>query len=217
MINPTTLRHFLVVSTLLAALIAVAPVLASAGKAADVSSLDPNTQFYVAKPNHGALEQIADLASSGNKADANLIKEMIETPQAVWFTKGTPKTVLQDVRNTVQRAADKGTVPVLVAYNIPFRDCAQFSAGGATTVPAYKAWIDGFAAGIGSGNAVVILEPDSLGIIPWYNPFADRLRQRIASRCCTTRSVNSRNIRAPACTSTAPTAPGWAPAMRPTD
>src|SRR5437764_737317 len=29
------------------------------------------------------------------------------------------------------------------------------------------AWIDGFAAGIGKRQAVVVLEPDSLGIIPW--------------------------------------------------
>ena len=58
---------------------------------------------------------------------------MIETPQAVWFTAGTPRSVKQDVRTTVTRAAATGTVPVLVAYNVPFRDCAQFSAGGATT------------------------------------------------------------------------------------
>src|SRR6185503_19075907 len=46
--------------------------------------------------------------------------------------------------------------------------------GGAADLSAYLAWIDGFAAGIGSHQAVVILEPDGLGIIPWYNPFADR-------------------------------------------
>src|SRR4029434_6544525 len=89
----------------------------------------------------------------------------------VWFTKGTPKTVQQDVRTTVLRAADKGQIPVLVAYNIPFRDCAQFSAGGATSSAEYKAWIDGFAAGIGDATAMVILEPDELGIIPWYDPY----------------------------------------------
>ncbi len=152
-------KLILVVSILLAVLIASVPVLAS------------GIQFYVPKPDHGAIEQIADLTSSGDKADARLIKQMTETPQAVWFTAGTPKSVLQDVRNTVERATDKGTVPVLVAYNIPFRDCAQFSAGGATSVAEYEAWIDAFAAGIGSGNAVVILEPDSLGIIPWYKQF----------------------------------------------
>ena len=153
-----------VIGPVLAALIS-APVLASAKSHA---GLDSSTQFYVPKPNHGAIEQIADLTSSGHKADADLIREMIETPQAVWFTAGTQKSVEQNVRSTVMRAAGKKAVPVLVAYNIPFRDCAQFSAGGATTVEEYMAWIDGFAAGIGNQKAAVILEPDGLGIIPWY-------------------------------------------------
>ncbi len=162
------LIYLLVIGSLLAAVIVSAPVQAAAKSQA---VLDPNTRFYVPKVNKGATAQIADLTSSGNKADANLIKQMVQTPQAVWFTKGTPKNVMQDVRNTVARAADKKTVPVLVAYNIPFRDCAQFSAGGATTVDAYKAWIDGFASGIGNKKAVVILEPDGLGIIPWYTHY----------------------------------------------
>jgi endoglucanase len=58
-------------------------------------------------------------------------------------------------------------VPVLVAYNLPYRDCAQYSGGGAVDTTAYKAWIDGFAQGIGKGKAVVILEPDGLGLIPY--------------------------------------------------
>ena len=170
MTNPRKLRNFLI-STLVAVLVASAPMLASA---MPQSNLDPDTDFYVPQPNHGAIEQIADLTSSGEKENADLIREMIDTPQAVWFTQGTPKSVEQDVRNTVKLAAAKKTVPVLVAYNIPFRDCAQFSAGGATSAAEYEAWIDGFAAGIGNAEAVVILEPDGLGIIPWYNPFADR-------------------------------------------
>jgi len=165
MTNSGKLKYILAIGTLLAVLIASAAVPALAKPK---SAIDPNTQFYVPKPNHGAIEQIADLTSSGNKADADLIREMIDTPQAVWFTQGTPKSVQQDVKNTVKRAAGKKTVPILVAYNIPFRDCAQFSAGGATSVAEYKAWIDGFAAGIGNEKAVVILEPDGLGIIPWY-------------------------------------------------
>ena len=165
------LIYLLVIGSLMGAFLTSAP---SGVSAMPQAGLDPGTRFYVPKANHGAIEQIADLTSSGDKANADLIRKMIQTPQAVWFTQGTPKTVLQDVRNTVQRAADKGTVPVLVAYNIPFRDCAQFSAGGATSVEEYMAWIDGFAAGIGTGQAIVILEPDGLGIIPWYNPFGDR-------------------------------------------
>lgn len=133
--------------------------------------LDPHTQFYLPKPIDGARQQIARLMASGSKADADLIRAMIETPQAVWFTQGTPHEVQQAVKNTVQRAAGQGALPVLVAYNLPFRDCAQFSAGGATTVAEYLAWIDGFAAGIGSRPALVILEPDGLGIIPCYDPY----------------------------------------------
>jgi len=154
------LIYLLVIGSLAAAF------LASGASAKSQAALDPNTQFYVPKVNKGATEQITDLTSSGNKADANLIKQMIQTPQAVWFTKGTPKTVMQDVRSTVSRAADKGQVPVLVAYNVPGRDCSQYSAGGASTGDAYKTWIDSFAAGLGNYKAVVLLEPDGLALLP---------------------------------------------------
>jgi endoglucanase len=157
------LRRILVATTLLALLIAAVPALAGV-----YMSLDPETEFYVAKRNQGAILQIAELISSGDKDAAELIGAMIETPQSVWFESGSPKDVQQAVKNTVRRAAGKKTVPVLVVYNLPFRDCAQFSAGGATTVEEYTAWIDGFAAGIGDAQAVVILEPDGLGIIPYY-------------------------------------------------
>ena len=124
--------------------------------------IDPGTEFYVPKADHGAVAQIADLTSSGDKADAALVRAMVETPQAVWFTGGTPGSVEQDVRATVKRAVGKKVVPVLVAYNVPGRDCAQYSAGGAISGDAYRAWVDGFTAGLGSEKAVVILEPDGL-------------------------------------------------------
>ena len=121
-------------------------------------------------PNDGAKKQIAALQSSGQAADADLIRKMVATPQAAWFTQGTPASVEHDVHVVVSRARNQGT-PVLVAYNIPFRDCAQFSAGGATNATDYAAWIDGFAKGIGDQPAIVILEPDGLGIIPWFTPY----------------------------------------------
>lgn len=158
----TRLRRTVVLCILLGALSVSLTMVAAGG------DLDPDTKFYVAKRNQGAITQIAELTSNGEKDSADLIRAMIETPQSVWFESGSPGSVRQAVKNTVQRAAGKGTVPVLVVYNLPFRDCAQFSAGGATTVAEYVAWIDGFAAGIGDHEVVVILEPDGLGIIPWY-------------------------------------------------
>ena len=127
--------------------------------------------LYVPRPNSGAKRQVAELTAEGRKTEARQIRAMLDTPQAVWFTQGTPDSVRRDVRSEVSRAAEQRTVPVLVAYNIPFRDCAQFSAGGATTPAEYEAWIDAFAAGIGDRTAIVILEPDGLGIIPWYDPY----------------------------------------------
>jgi endoglucanase len=127
--------------------------------------------LYVPPPQRGAVRQVIDLAVRGDWREAAQILEITQTPQAVWFEAGTPGEVRRDVRNTVTRAAAKRQIPVLVTYNIPFRDCAQFSAGGATTRAEYEAWIDGFAAGIGNKRAIVILEPDGLGIIPWYDPY----------------------------------------------
>jgi endoglucanase len=127
--------------------------------------------LYVPPPQRGAKQQIAELTAQGDKSAADLIRAITKTPQAVWFEGGTPGSVKQDVRLTVTRAAARRSIPVLVTYNIPFRDCAQFSAGGATTRAEYEAWIDGFAAGIGNRDAIVILEPDGLGIIPWYDPY----------------------------------------------
>ena len=63
-------------------------------------------------------------------------------------------------------AAIERAVPALVAYDIPGRDCAQYSAGGALSQADYQAWISGFAQGIGRGEGVVILEPDALGNLP---------------------------------------------------
>lgn len=174
MVKRRLLPYNLVIGLLIIMLIASAPGFALAKKGTDdMQGLDPYTRFFVPKPNPGAKLQILDLLTSGNKADADLIRAMALTPQAEWFEKGTPKEVRRAVKETVRRAASKNTVPILVVYNIPFRDCAQFSAGGATTVDEYKAWIDGFAKGIGKEKAIVILEPDGLGIIPWYDPYGD--------------------------------------------
>jgi len=132
------------------------------------------TRLYVPAPNEDAKDQIKDLKKHHQKKDAKLIEEMIETPQAVWLTQGTPKEVKKQAKKIMKDAKGQHATPVFVAYNIPFRDCAQFSAGGATTKQAYFDWIDGVADGIGDGEAIVMLEPDSIGIIPFYNPFADR-------------------------------------------
>src|SRR4051794_20585484 len=48
------------------------------------------TRFYVPPANDGAKAQIKDLKKRHQRKDAELIQKMVETPQAVWLTKGTP-------------------------------------------------------------------------------------------------------------------------------
>lgn len=97
--------------------------------------------------------------------DALLLSKI---PSGAWFANGTPGVVEAKVRDLVDRAAAARQIPLLVAYNIPFRDCALYSTGGAADGAAYLDWIKGFANGIGDREAIVILEPDGLGIIPWH-------------------------------------------------
>ncbi len=67
-----------------------------------------------------------------------------------------------DVSWWVDAASAAGALPVLVAYDIPWRDCSQYSAGGAPSASAYEQFIDAMAAGIAGRRAAVIVEPDAL-------------------------------------------------------
>ena len=143
------------------------PVSAAASAAVPAARvISPDTRLFVPPPSSGAPQQVIGLLKAHDLKDAALITEMETIPRAVWFTSGTQAQVQQQVRQTMTEAAIERAVPVLVAYDIPGRDCAQYSAGGALDESAYEAWINGFAGGIGKGKAVVILEPDALGNMP---------------------------------------------------
>ena len=108
-------------------------------------------------------------AAPGTAAEARVARtssalaRLASVPQAVWFGDETSLEQLkQRVAALVTTAGALRQLPVLVAYNIPQRDCGSYSGGGATTGAAYEAWINAFAAGIGSRPAVVILEPDAV-------------------------------------------------------
>ncbi|WIN00216.1 glycoside hydrolase family 6 protein [Actinoplanes oblitus] len=148
--------------------VAACAVALAVGASPAAAVIPDGTRFYTPKPDPGALQQIAALKAAGQWRLAHQIHTMVETPQAVWVTGGSGRSLTQSIRTETRRAAARKAMPVFVAYNIPFRDCSQYSAGGAASVAAYKAWIDAFAAGIGGQRAAVMVEPDGLGIIPWY-------------------------------------------------
>ncbi|MFJ2258658.1 glycoside hydrolase family 6 protein [Streptomyces sp. NPDC087844] len=83
-------------------------------------------------------------------------------PAAVWFADYTPSNITARVRAVTSAGAAKGGVPVVVPYAVPDRDCGGASQGGAPDLGAYEGWIEKFAAGLGTREVVVILEPDAI-------------------------------------------------------
>src|ERR1700728_659902 len=166
------------------AALALTPGLASAATQAPAGhTLAANTRFYVPPPAQGSVQQILQLVKSGQLKNAGLITAMEATPSAVWLDGETPAEaaepgnegsqqtdadVTKQVSLTLPAARLEKAVPVFVAYNIPGRDCSQYSPGGAPTDAAYDAWIDAIGKALGNAQAVVLEEPDALANLPGY-------------------------------------------------
>ena len=65
----------------------------SRGAVASGRGLTPDTQFFIPAPNAGAARQVVDLIKNRSLKDALRIAALATTPQAVWFTDGTPDEV----------------------------------------------------------------------------------------------------------------------------
>jgi len=182
-----TLRRHLACLTTLAmgtAALALAPGLASAATQAPADhSLAAGTRFYVPPPAQGSVQQILQLVKSGQLKNAGLITAMESVPSAVWLdgetaaqaaepgNEGSAEAdadVARQVRLTLAAARLENAVPIFVAYNIPGRDCSQYSAGGAPTDADYDAWINAIGGALGDAKAVVLEEPDALANLPGY-------------------------------------------------
>jgi endoglucanase len=83
-------------------------------------------------------------------------------PQAEWLGEWSGAVKIF-VRGKMEEAAAQDAMELFIVYNIPNRDCGQHSKGGAKNGDAYLEWIDKIAAGVDDGQAVMILEPDTLG------------------------------------------------------
>ncbi|MFF2569475.1 glycoside hydrolase family 6 protein [Streptomyces sp. NPDC058084] len=114
--------------------------------------------FWV-DPDSDAARQVRQYESEGRMEDAALLRRISERPVADWPAGDDP---VPDVARAVRGAASGRRTVVLVAYNIPHRDCGAYSAGGAHDGQAYRNWVDAFASAIGDAPAVVILEPDAV-------------------------------------------------------
>ncbi|MDT0448003.1 glycoside hydrolase family 6 protein [Streptomyces hesseae] len=129
------------------------------GPAAATDSGDGSDSPFWVEPSGRAGKQALTWEERGRDGDAEAVRHIAEQPTAVWLTSDDPRDQTAHVTEEAERAS---RIPLLVAYNIPHRDCGQYSSGGAPTAAAYRAWVSRAAAGIGDHRAWVVLEPDAV-------------------------------------------------------
>ncbi|GAA2685537.1 glycoside hydrolase family 6 protein [Actinoplanes palleronii] len=112
-------------------------------------------------PTGAAADHLRTLRRAGRTVEAALVRRIAARPVASWFTDSRAATVGR-ARQLVTAAARARRLPVLVLYNIPHRDCAGHSAGGAADAPSYRKWVSSMAAALRGHHALVILEPDAV-------------------------------------------------------
>ncbi|MFJ9621605.1 glycoside hydrolase family 6 protein [Streptomyces sp. NPDC101181] len=129
-------------------------------KAAPAVSQQPRAEDpYWVNPEGNAARQVAAYTEDGDEEKSALIRRIAERPVGEWIS---PDNAEDQVRGVTEAAAAADRDALLVLYNIPHRDCGQFSKGGAADGDAYRAWLESVAQGIGDRGATVILEPDAL-------------------------------------------------------
>jgi endoglucanase len=139
--------------------------------------------FYV-DPNSDAAKQEKTWENS-NPAGAQAMQVLARQPTAAWFG-GWNRNIQNDVRSLVTAAARQGQTPIMVAYDIPNRDCGGNSSGGAADPAAYRSWIGQFAQGLGQDKAWIILEPDALALTFCLSPPGMQTRLELLSYAVTT-------------------------------
>ncbi len=116
-------------------------------------------ELWLNPEGHGPAA-VEEARASGRTAEAEALAPLAEQPTATWVaTTDNPYPAVEEVSLA---AAAAGELPVLVAYNVPGRDCGSYSGGGAADADAYLSWVGSFAAALGDRPAVVVLEPDAV-------------------------------------------------------
>lgn len=131
-----------------------------------------SSQLYIDR-NTPAQRQYEEWKHS-QPSRAQQIKKIADQPTAKWFG-GWSGDIRSAVNSYLQGVPSEQTA-VLVAYNIPWRDCSGYSIGGESSMSSYKRWIGDFAQGVQGKSTMVILEPDAIALTNCLD--SQQLRER---------------------------------------
>lgn len=124
-----------------------------------VATVNDGTNPFAGRGLHSDAGAAFGAYNSAQGADRELLSKVALNPSAFWLNGGDPGRA----GSIVDGAG--GDYTVLVAYNIPDRDCNGESAGGAGSPAEYQGWIDGMASSLQGKEAAIILEPDALALL----------------------------------------------------
>ncbi|MCA5922455.1 glycoside hydrolase family 6 protein [Curtobacterium oceanosedimentum] len=109
--------------------------------------------------------------ADGRRDTAEQIARIADQPIATWLTDTSHAETRDTIRSVVAAAERDDATPVFVLYNVPDRDCGNYSRGG-TEDDAYLPWVRSAVRAMAGSHAVVLVEPDAIAQIER----CDRLR-----------------------------------------
>lgn len=89
------------------------------------------TDPYWVNPEGNAAKQVASYLDDGDDKNAELIRKIAAQPVGEWIGPDNPE---DEAKGYTEAAAKADRDALLVLYNIPHRDCGQFSKGAPRTV-----------------------------------------------------------------------------------
>lgn len=137
--------------------------LAAPATAAASTAVNPflGAQLFV-DPFSDAANQ-ARAWSASRPQDAQLMVKIAEHPWAEWYGDWLADPGAFFRNRLLTWYVPTATTAFIAVYDLPRRDCSgHYSAGGAHSPAAYRAWIRGMAAAIGAYPTIVVVEPDGV-------------------------------------------------------
>ena len=98
--------------------------------AARVKGESPFKDAYWVVDSESNARRTAERWRARRPADAAALDKIAAQPSAAWMGNWNPQ-IEMDVKLQVLPKTRAGGLPVLILYNLPFRDCGSYSAGGA--------------------------------------------------------------------------------------
>jgi endoglucanase len=162
------------------ALGALAPAALAGGQAPDPRSPNPLVgQRWFVDHQQPAWRQWRAYRRKGQRHREALMWKIAREPKFRWFGRFN-RPARKAVADYIQRAESRGEVPLIATLRHQGKRCnSHYRAGGAREDRRTRSWFRDFARAIGSHQAVIAFEPDSVGTIKCLARSRRKARYRV--------------------------------------